>query len=301
MKYIIGIDSGGTKTEAIVYDLAGTQKKKVTTGFGNLLVDKAQGLTNIKTAIQDIFMDYAVEDCQMLVLGLAGIDGGGLKEFVSEELASFHVPLVLLNDAQLAHYAFFKGQTGILVIAGTGSVCFGKTNELWERVGGWGHLFGDEGSGYYIGKLAIQQALNDYDLGNEVSTLTSQLLAEFKVDTILELVKVAYQLTKNQLADLAQVVAKLAPSDAVSKNILLQAGKDLALEVEKLIVKMQLTDQIIPLALNGSVIEKNEYVYQAFSKYLIEDKRLDISIVKKETSSAKGAYYYYQMNGEKIR
>lgn len=69
MKYIIGIDSGGTKTEAIVYDLAGIQKKKVTTGFGNLLVDKGQGLTNIKMAIKEILMDYPAEDCQQLVLG----------------------------------------------------------------------------------------------------------------------------------------------------------------------------------------------------------------------------------------
>lgn len=230
---------------------------------------------------------------------MAGIDGGGLKTYLAEELASFHLPLVLLNDAQLAHYAFFKGKKGILVIAGTGSVCFGKKNELWERVGGWGHLFGDEGSGYYIGKLAIQQALKDYDLGNKTSKLTDHLLAKFQIDTVLELVKVAYQLTKDQVADLAQIVAQLAPSDPVAKNILLRAGHALAVEVEKLIVKMQWTNQIIPLALNGSVIEKNEYVYQAFVQYLLEVKQFDISIVKKELSSAKGAYYYYQMNGEK--
>lgn len=299
MKYIIGIDSGGTKTEAIVYDLAGNELQQAITGFGNMLVDREQGLSNIKAALQAVLKTRQAEDCQLLVLGLAGIDSGGLREVLSEELAEFKVPVVLLNDGQLAHYAMLKGESGVLVIAGTGSVCLGMKQNEWYRVGGWGHLFGDEGSAYYIGKLAIQQALAEYDLGSQLSLLTRKLLTYFDVSTILELVKAAYQATKDQIAGLAKVVAELAETEKIAATILTESGIKLAEEVEKVVVKMQANQQQIKVALNGSVIEKNEYVRQAFFTYL-KQCSFQVQIIEKEYSSAKGAYYFYQKNGESM-
>ena len=299
MNYIIGIDSGGTKTEAAVYDLAGNECQRIVTGFGNMLVDHEQGLANIKLAIEKILVEKNPKNCQLLVLGLAGIDSGGLREVVAEELASFNVPLILLNDAQLAHYALLQGEDGLLVIAGTGSVCFGKSENEWYRVGGWGHLFGDEGSGYSIGKLAIQHALEEFDLDQEPGLLTQRLYEYFDVTTVLELVKVAYQLSKNQLADIAQLVAELTPIDPIATTILLDSGKALGTEVEKMVSKMHLTGQEINIGLNGSVIEKNEFVRQAFFDYL-KQCSIEANIIGKTVSSAKGAYYFYKKNGENL-
>lgn len=299
MKYIIGIDSGGTKTEAIVYDLAGNEYQRIITGFGNMLIDREQGLANIKLAIKKILAEQNSDNCQLLVLGLAGIDSGGLREVVTEELAIFHVPIVLLNDAQLAHYALLQGEEGVLVIAGTGSVCFGRSQNEWYRVGGWGHLFGDEGSGYYIGKLAIQHALAEFDLDQEPGILTQRLYTHFEVTTVLELIKVAYQLTKDQVAEIAQLVADLAKVDPAATTILLESGKSLAKEVEKTVDKMRLNDQEVTIGLNGSVIEKNQLVRQAFFDYL-KQCSFEANIIEKIESSAKGAYYFYKKNGENL-
>ncbi|MGX7149483.1 N-acetylglucosamine kinase [Enterococcus ureasiticus] len=296
MKYMIGIDSGGTKTEAIVYDLSGKEQQRVVTGFGNMLVDYDQGLANIKAAIQMVLTDRQVADCQLLVLGLAGIDSGGLKEVLMKELAYFQVPLVLLNDGQLAHYALLQGEAGVLVIAGTGSICLGMKQNEWYRVGGWGHLFGDEGSGYYIGKLAIQQALAEYDTQSKYSLLTERLFSYFNLTTTLELVKKAYQLTKDQIAALAKEVAELAHKDPTAAAILTKAGMKLGEEVEKLITKMKLENQLVKIGLNGSVVENNELVRQAFFAYL-KNCSFEPEYVQKESSSAKGAYYFYQKNG----
>ncbi|MDH6364377.1 N-acetylglucosamine kinase-like BadF-type ATPase [Enterococcus sp. PF1-24] len=296
MKYIIGIDSGGTKTEAIVYDLAGNEQQRLNTGFGNLLVDKKQGLANIKAAITGVLANRNLSECQLLVLGLAGIDSGGLKKFLAAELAEFQIPFVLLNDAQLAHYAQFKGESGILVIAGTGSVCLGMKANTWYRVGGWGHLFGDEGSGYYIGKCAVQQALAEYDAGLAPSLLTNQLFTHFNITNTLALVKVAYQLTKNQVAELAKIIAEVAPCEPLAANILTEAGHALGEEVQKTVNKMQVNNQVISIGLNGSVIEHNPYVRQAFFTYL-EQASFIPNFIEKETSSTKGAYYYFKKNG----
>lgn len=299
MKYIIGIDSGGTKTEAIVYDLAGNELQQAITGFGNMLVDYELGLANIKAALQTVLETRQVDDCQLVVLGLAGIDSGGLREVLTEELAEFRIPIVLLNDGQLAHYAMLKGEPGVLVIAGTGSVCLGMKKENWYRVGGWGHLFGDEGSAYYIGKLAIQQALTEYDLGQKHSLLTKELFTYFHVSTILELVKVAYQATKDQIAALAEIVAELAETEEIAATILTESGIKLAEEVEKVVIKMKAHQQSTKVALNGSVIEKNNYVRQAFFTYL-KQSSFQVQMIEKEYSSAKGAYYFYQKNGESM-
>lgn len=299
MKYIIGVDSGGTKTEAVIYDLDGNECQKITTGFGNMLVDYENGLENIKLAIKKILAEQNPDNCQLLVLGLAGIDSGGLRKVLTEELAVFQVPIVLLNDAQLAHYALLQGEEGILVIAGTGSVCFGKSQDEWYRVGGWGHLFGDEGSGYYIGKLAIQQALAEFDLDQEPGILTQRLYTHFEVTTVLELIKVVYKLTKDQLAEIAQLVAEIAQVDPVAAEMLSKSGKALAKEVEKTVRKMRLDYQAVSISLNGSVIEKNELVRQAFFDYLAQCS-FEADIIEKEESSAKGAYYFYKKNGENL-
>ncbi|MEI5993019.1 BadF/BadG/BcrA/BcrD ATPase family protein [Candidatus Enterococcus mansonii] len=299
MKYIIGIDSGGTKTEAIVYDLTGKECQRVITGFGNMLVDHEQGLANIKSAIQTVLTGRQAKDCQLLVLGLAGIESGGLKETLANELAVFQVPLVLLSDGQLAHYAFLKGESGILLIAGTGSIAIGRVKNQWVRVGGWGHLFGDDGSGYSIGKQAIQRALYEYDIGAENSLLTEKLMAHFNVETTIELVKIAYQLSKDQLASLAKLVAELAYQDPVAATILSKAGTDLGSEVKKLVTKMHWTEKQIKIGLNGSVIEQNKQVRQAFFSY-VDKCAFEPVFIEKEHSSAKGAYYFYQKNGAVI-
>ncbi|MCB5953852.1 N-acetylglucosamine kinase [Enterococcus sp. CWB-B31] len=297
MNYIIGMDSGGTKTEAVVYDLAGNELQRVMTGFGNMLVDKEQGLANIKSAVRCVLDNRNPNECQQLVLGLAGIDSGGLKEVLLDELSEFQVPVFLLNDAQLAHYALLKGDEGVLVIAGTGSVCLGMKQGTWYRVGGWGHLFGDEGSGYYIGKLVIQQALAEYDSGLPISLLTEKLFTYFNIDTVMEMVREAYQLSKDQVAALAKLVAETAPDDPIAAAILTKAGKSLAEEVKKLVNKMQLDNQTVRVGLNGSVIEHNEYVRQAFFSTL-EHSLYSFQYIEKKESSAKGAYYHYQKNGE---
>ena len=97
MKYIIGVDGGGTSTKAAAYDLEGQLLKETQTGFGNLLNNAEEALTNIRQSLLNLFDELGEENCQMIVLGIAGVDSGDSRcNF--EDLTQFKPEIIILND-----------------------------------------------------------------------------------------------------------------------------------------------------------------------------------------------------------
>lgn len=293
MTYLIGIDSGGTKTEGVAYDEAGVALKTVTKAFGNLLVDYDQGLKNIQETIAELIAGCGPE-CSQIVLGLAGVDGGGFKEQLRESLEQqFNLPITIINDAELAHLSILKGQDGILVIAGTGSVVIGCQDQDWQRVGGWGHLLGDGGSAYDIALQGVKLGLEEYDQNLEFSYLTKQVLAYFKADDVISVVKSFYQLNKGEVAALALVVAEAALKAPEAQAILEEAGRKLGQQVLMLSRKLAFDHQVVRVGINGSVIKKNNCVKAAFLEEL-KNNDLEVELIESTESNAKGAYYFNQ-------
>ena len=297
MRYVIGVDCGGTKTEAHAYSVDGLLLASANTGFGNLVVDYNKGLKHIIKAVMLIFDQLPKKDCIEITFGIAGIDSGGLKEQASQELQKIHDKILILNDGQLAHYSILKGYDGVTITAGTGSVVLGLDKETWFRVGGWGHLFGDEGSAYTIAKKGIQQSLEEYDSGLEPSVLTQKIFGHFKVKNVFELPQKVYALNNGELAELAILIASLAQVDAISKKIIEQTGVELAFAVKKIIKKMPSKNKWL-VGLNGSVVEKNKVILEVLKDQLSKEN-LQFEFYKKTESCTKGAYYLYQRNGEK--
>ncbi|MDT2747524.1 BadF/BadG/BcrA/BcrD ATPase family protein [Vagococcus fluvialis] len=298
MNYILGVDCGGTKTEAEAYSLDGKLLASSTYGFGNVIVDYEAGLSHIKEAINAIFEKLPKEKCVGITLGIAGIDSGGLKTKVKSDLSVIHENIHLINDGQLAHYSILKGADGVTVTAGTGSVILGLEDNQWFRVGGWGHLFGDEGGAYFIAKRGIQEALKEYDNNQSPSELTKKIFSYFGVTTVLELTKKVYSLDKGDLAASAIVVANLAENNHTAASIINEAGEDLATGILQCLNKMPELEKPIKIGLNGSVVEKNHHVLEALSRKL-DQKNLVYELNIKKESCAKGAYYLNQRNGDK--
>ncbi|MBP1042631.1 hypothetical protein I6N95_16565 [Vagococcus sp. BWB3-3] len=299
MTYVIGIDCGGTKTEAVAYDEKGHQLATKVTGFGNLLVDYPTALANIQAAVQAV-LDELGAGCQQLVFGIAGIDSGGLKERLEAEVSHWKLPITLMNDGQLAHYAILQGADGIVVIAGTGSVILGRHSQEWYRVGGWGHLLGDGGGAFDIARKAIKQSLFEFDLGESPSELSRALFKHFKVDDVFGITKAVYSMEKGAIAEVASLVADLAEENEIAKAILQSAGTELATSVAQLAHKMPATADNLKIGLNGSVIEKNPIVREAFFNGLVEQlPEENVEVLDKIASSALGAYYYNKRNGIK--
>lgn len=293
MKYIIGVDSGGTSTKAAAYSLTGQLLKETQTGFGNLLNNAEEALTNIRQSLLNLFNELGEANCQMVVLGVAGVDSGDFREIIQNDLAQFKPEIIILNDAWMAHYALLNGKDGCLVISGTGSIVIGNSEGLEDRVGGYGNLLGDEGSGYDIAKELIKGVLNAFDKGKKFSELEENLMKQGGFSNIFELVKFVYSSSKDQVAELSMVVVNEAEKgNKQAIEILKEAGQKLADQVSMLIEKLNMQEHP-KVAVTGSVLVKNDLVFESFEKF-VKEKYRNTEFIRKDISNTIGGYYYYK-------
>lgn len=293
MDYIIGIDGGGTKTETVAYDLQGNEIARALTGFSNLVSGKEEALRNIISGMKACADILGRDGVKGIYLGLAGVEVGDNKKVVEKEVYdNFNIKAVVKNDSELALKAMLKGDDGILVISGTGSIVFGINNEIEGRNGGWGHLLGDEGSGYAISIEAFKIMTTEYDEGKPYSILTTKILKHLNMKSIDDIIGFIYSNPKNEIASITPIVSKLAnEGDAVCREILVNEGKRLAITTERLYKKMNFKGPV-KIALVGGVIKNVKILRDSFEIYL-KNNISEITIVDDNVSSSKGAYYMH--------
>lgn len=294
MNYLIGVDGGGTSTKVAAYDEQGKLLYECTDLFGNPLVNEEKAFFHIKRSIKHV-MDYLNgKTCQAIVLGVAGIDTGNYSEKLQQELKALNVKdMTIMNDAWLAHHALLEGKDGCLTIAGTGSICIGKWSGKSARVGGWGHLLGDEGSGYAIVLNSIKRLLKSEDKGIPYTPLQQKLLDEGDFSNVFELVKFVYASEKGKVAKWARIILESAEQgDKEAQEELNKAGFDLANQTIQCVRNLQMTEKV-SLAVSGSILLKNDWVYQSFEQQIVEVFPQS-SIIRKEVSNTVGAYFHYK-------
>ena len=290
-KYILGVDGGGTKTETIAYSLDGREIARGYSGFGNIVIDKDIALKNIELSILECTKKLRLDDCVYLCLGLAGCGAGDNKKTIEDYLKwRFHCLIKVINDGEIALSALLKGNDGILTIAGTGSITIGKYNGEEVRVGGWGHLIGDEGSGYFIVMEAIKKVFLENDLGLSDSALTKEIYRVTNCDDRKELLKFVYTSNKGEIAALVPVILKMwGLGDSDSTKILKDAGMYLAQNTIRAIKLLGVKGNI-KVAIKGSIITKIKIVKDEFLNELIIND-IDVQLIDEDVSSAIGAYY----------
>ena len=171
---LVGLDIGGTKTRGI---------KAV---GGEVVADLEVGSANVQNVsretaaanLAELFARLDAAEADQVFAGAGGID----TEADAEALAALirpHVPgarVTVVHDSRLL-LAAGRAETGVAVIAGTGSAAWGTNGDGEEaRAGGWGYLLGDEGSGYWLGREAVRYSLHRMNLGLEPDALTHALL-----------------------------------------------------------------------------------------------------------------------------
>lgn len=295
MKYVIGVDGGGTKTEAVAYDFNGDIIKSSLTGYGNLLNGREEGLRNIVDSISILVDELGVENLNGIYLGIAGSEVGTNNEIINDVVKSkFNVETIVMNDSELALKALLKGEDGILTIAGTGSIAFGINKDEQWKAGGWGNLLGDEGSAYKIAIEGLKNMIYENDNSMDLSSLSKAMLNYLNIEKPDDIVGFVYSSTKDEIAKLAQIVSKEAEiGHEVAKNILVREAIDLAKSTEQVFNRLKFEKCSIGLV--GGVIRKSKIFREAFECYL--DKNINvISFIDDKVSPAKGGYYIFKKN-----
>ena len=257
-RHYLAIDGGGTKTTVVIVDAEGTEIGRSTGSTSNPSVI---GLD----AAADVLVRLATEAIEQsgshgkLVSGWAGLSGFG-RASDQAALRPILEPLIpnlqLTNDVELILGAL-PNRTGIVLIAGTGSITAGmNANGDFVRVGGWGHLLGDEGSGYDLGLRALRAITEQVDGRGPETPLTEQIFQHWGITEPYSLITKTYDpaTDKAEIAKLARFPLGLAyHNDPVSVRIVDAAAAELARMVATAARKLGFTGSM-QLALTGGML-----------------------------------------------
>src|SRR5712692_5651457 len=183
--HVLGIDAGGTKTVGLLADERGTIISEARGPGANLHV---AGELAVEKVLHEV-MEQAIGDRPIIpaaiCLGIAGVDREDEAQTVRAIMRriGYKSRVLVVNDALIALVSGARDDPGIVVIAGTGSIAYGR-NAAGEaaRAGGWGHMIGDEGSGYWIGRESLAAVMRAGDGRGPETGLTAEILSHFNVD-----------------------------------------------------------------------------------------------------------------------
>ncbi len=279
MAYYLGIDGGGTKTTCAV----GDEQK--------LLATATSGPSNI-VRVGEWKARESLHDCVKQACAAAGISTGqvartcvGGSGAARPELAAIVRSILseilptsvdVVGDMETALVAAFDDGPGVIVIAGTGSIAFGRDEQgRTLRAGGWGFAIGDEGSAHWIGREAVSVVLRASDHGDE-PLLAAALCKAWGVGTLLDLARAANSVPPPDFSALAPAV--MGSENDVAMTVLSRAGRELA-ELAHVVIRRLFGDgaAVLPVAMTGGVFRHAVVVREVFYNELRRlDPRVDV-------------------------
>lgn len=297
MKYLIGMDGGGTKTKCILTDINLNPIYETIGGPSNFLVIGTETVSEtILNLVNDCISSQNISssDIEAIVLGTTGggrrNDAELLEKKIFEDAKQKSISVnkfKVESDARIALEGAFSGKAGSILIAGTGSIMFGK-DEAGEihRVGGFGRYIGDEGSGYRIGRKGLNAVARFMD-GRAKSTKIADLLEqEFSIATSEQLITEVYRNNFN-IAAVAPLVFDVAESgDKIAQRILEDEADELILHI--LAMKSKLNVEMLKVSLIGSILTTPNYFSYLFNEKVVR-RFADVKIMEPEHSPEFGS------------
>lgn len=283
MKYYIGVDGGGSKTDVLLCDASGCIVKYIRgSGSNPISIGGEAACQNVNN-----LLEYCLDGINKSDIGFISVCIPGIKQYRHniEILRYFiyHNKAEVTGDEENAFYASLAKEYGIVILSGTGSFATG-INKNGEKltVGGWGPILGDEGSGYFIGIQAIKAAIAQYEYLGPYTLLTSYILEYFEIDGINMLKKAVYKdgINAKLIASLSKFVLKGAEEgDAVSLKILNESATHLFDMANIIIKRLNMFDGEYELCLTGGISNFGDYILDPLSN-MIYEKYKNISLIK---------------------
>lgn len=291
-KLWIGIDGGGTKTIAVIGDEHGYLFAIAKGSSGNLTaISSGQLYTLINNLIDQLLMKTgaALSDVETVFAAMAGADRQTEQQKIYNtfQQSPIHAKLKVQSDIHAALAAGAWGREGTLIIAGTGAIVFGYEQQKTFRIGGWGYLLGDEGSGYHLGQLAIRSVLKANDDQVPLKSFQKAILTHFNVLSPDQLITKVYS-SANPVAAISSVsrlVLEAFEEDALAKLIVKTVQDALFGLIESAYSRIERSK---PIVLHGGLFSNNIF-YKEF-KVRFSTQFPDLSALKPSISGAVGAY-----------
>ena len=300
----IGIDGGGSHTVALLARVACKENGVCEWSIAGRgeggpcnrhAVGETRALLALDQAVASAFANADIEPRMVdtACLGMAGVDRADDLALIKgwHEQAGLAKHVEITNDANLLLAAGTPDGWGVALVAGTGSIAFGRSRDgRTERAGGWGFILGDEGSAYAIVTAALRAAARAADQRGEQTLLLERFLVRLQLKQASELIPTIYSggWDRARLATLAPLVMEAAITDKVAQAIVADAAHELALAAATVARKLDLSRQKLPLAMTGGVILANA----AFQQKIVASLRslgIDADPVTAVAEPAEGA------------
>lgn len=279
-KYYLGIDGGGTQCRAALTDDDIRVLGEGLAGAANFIrVGLQTAIHHIKQAAQAACSQAGIELSQITAacIGLAGTSHPTHHRLVLNALREA-LPISTISletDARVALAGATGNKAGVVIIAGTGSIACGVDRTgRFARAGGWGPVMGDEGSGAYIGRRALEAVMRAYDRRGESTILTAPILSSLGVSAPPELPKVIYdepEKAQHEIAQLSKIVVAAArDNDRVALGILGDAAQHLARAAIGVIRQLKMEQERFHVAFVGGVFEAGDLILKPLQDEILK-------------------------------
>lgn len=292
MKYYLGIDGGGTRTTAAVSDENGNVLYKAvgkSINFYSVGMEKAR--ENLKDVINDIYKNVGEIEFESAFIGCSALDNEATQETITALCDGIikAEKIGMNSDVFVALASSGEDKCRVVAICGTGSIVTGiDKNGNIKTKGGWGHIFGDEGSAYSIAVNALKASAMLYDEG-KITPLVKKAEDFFGVDDLRKAIDKIYssETTKDVLASFSAKVAEVANEDFVAKTVIINEAHFFSKTVLALLNEIE---NCTLLSLYGGVFQNNELFRNSFIDDIKEfhsDLKIEMLTLPPEESALK--------------
>jgi glucosamine kinase len=274
--HVLGIDAGATKTVCLLADDLGTVVGEGRGPGANLHVAGELEVEKVLHGVMQEAFGHRTIAPAAICLGMAGVDREDEARIVRGIMRriGFNARTLVVNDALIALVASAGEAPGIVIIAGTGAIVYGR-NAAGEaaRAGGWGHMIGDEGSGYWIGREALAAVMRAADGRGPDTQLTMDILAHFDISDVSRLPRIVYdrEQPRTAVAALGPLVQQVSErGDAVAARILERASEELAIAARSVTASLEMRGDAFGFVLAGSIFRLVPWLATDLTRRLVE-------------------------------
>ena len=292
--YILGIDGGGTNTKVCLFNSDGKTILELSGNGTNLSIYKELAINRLICLINEVSnkSKISLTEISAFGFGLSGVSDKNQRELLLKELDRLNISSdsIILSDAEVAFNLLCPIGTGLLVSIGTGIICLGrKSSGETYKVAGEGYEK-DVGSGFWIGKQAIDRIILNIGLINidrDINQLYELIMRTYKLNNIDNLNTVFEdQDAVSQIASIAKEIIKMAKEgNDLALSIIQEATRNVGEYILSILEKLNISNEDLIFSGHGSIL-KNSF----FRKLLNQSLEFDVKKIHWVLSDVSPAY-----------